>query len=72
LDDRNSRTYLARLCELEVHGICCTRLSCYEAQLANVPKGRAHPKGAVGIDPKFKLMALEDPDLEPVWALLIE
>jgi hypothetical protein len=37
-----------------------------------VPKAKAYLKCAVGIDPKFKLTALEDPDLEPLWASLVE
>jgi tetratricopeptide (TPR) repeat protein len=45
-------------------------LACYEMQLGNVLKAKAHLKCAVGIDPKFKLVALEDPDLEPFWALV--
>jgi tetratricopeptide (TPR) repeat protein len=45
-------------------------LACYEAQLGNVPRAKAHLKCAVGIDPRFKLMAPKDPDLEPLRALL--
>jgi hypothetical protein len=47
-------------------------LACCEAQLGNVPRAKTHLKCAVGSDPKFKLMALEDSDLEPLWALLVD
>jgi hypothetical protein len=54
------------------HGTIQFNLACYKAQVGNVAKEQTHLKCAVGIDPKFKLMALEDQDLEPLWALLDE
>lgn len=45
-------------------------LAFYEAQLGNVPKAKMHLKCAVGIDPKYRLTALEVPDLEPLWGQL--
>jgi len=33
-------------------------------------RAKAHLKRATEIDAKFKLMAPEDPDLEPLWASL--
>jgi len=43
-------------------------IACYEAQMGSLDRAKAHLKRATEIDAKFKLMALEDPDLEPVWA----
>jgi len=45
-------------------------LACYEAQLGNLDRAKEHLKRATQIDTKFKRMALEDPDLEPLWVLL--
>jgi hypothetical protein len=45
-------------------------LACYEAQMGGLNRAKAHLKRATEPDPKFRLMALEDPDLEPVWASL--
>ena len=45
-------------------------LACYEAQMGSLNRAKAHLKRATEIDAKFKLMALEDPDLEPLWASL--
>jgi hypothetical protein len=38
----------------------------YKAQLGNLPKAKTSLKRATVIDAKFRLMALEDPDLEPL------
>jgi tetratricopeptide (TPR) repeat protein len=43
-------------------------LACYEAQMGNLDRAETHLKRATEIDAKFRLMALKDPDLEPVWA----
>ena len=45
-------------------------LACYESQLGNLERAKAHLTRATEIDAKFRLMALEDPDLEPLWASL--
>ncbi len=45
-------------------------LACYEAQLGNLDQAKAHLKRATRIEPKFRLMALDDPDLEPLWESL--
>ena len=42
-------------------------LACYEGQMGNLGLARAHLKRAIEIEAKFRLMALEDPDLEPLW-----
>ena len=48
-------------------GLVQFNLACYELQMANLGQAKEHLKRAVSIDPKFGLMALEDPDLEPLW-----
>jgi len=45
-------------------------LACYEAQMGSLSRAKAHLKRATEIDAKFRLMALEVPDLEPLWASL--
>ncbi len=45
-------------------------LACYEAQMGSLERAKAHLTRATAIDAKFKLMALEDPDLEPLGASL--
>jgi tetratricopeptide (TPR) repeat protein len=45
-------------------------LACYESQLGNPGRAKAHLTRATQFDAKFRLMALEDPDLEPLWASL--
>jgi len=45
-------------------------LACYEAQMGSLDRAKAHLKRATEIDAKFRLMALEDADLEPLWASL--
>jgi len=39
-------------------------LACYEAQLGRLEAAKAHLKRATELDAKFRLMALEDSDLE--------
>ena len=45
-------------------------LACYQAQLGKLEEAKAYLKRAIEIDPRFKLMGLEDPDLEPIWAAM--
>ena len=44
-------------------------LACYACQLGNLPEAMKWLKKAMDLDSKkeIKLMALEDPDLEPLW-----
>ncbi len=49
------------------HGLIQFNLACYEAQLGNISKAKLHLKRAIEIDPKFRLMAPEDENLEPLW-----
>lgn len=43
-------------------------LACYRCQLGDVAGARERLKRACGMDPEFRKMALEDPDLEPMRA----
>lgn len=43
-------------------------LACYETQLGSLESARRHLNIAETIQPRFKLLALEDPDLQPLWA----
>ena len=45
-------------------------LACHEAQMGNLDQAKTHLKRATEIDTKFKLMALKEPDLEPLWSSL--
>ena len=45
-------------------------LGCYASQLGDLMLAKAHLKRAFVIEPKCRLMALHDPDLEPLWAQL--
>jgi hypothetical protein len=45
-------------------------LACYGAKIGSLDRAKAHLKRATEIEAKFRLMALEDPDLEPLWASL--
>jgi tetratricopeptide (TPR) repeat protein len=42
-------------------------LACYESQLGNLDRAKAHLTWATEIDDKFGRMALDGPDLEPLW-----
>ena len=45
-------------------------LGCYASQLGDLTLAKAHLKRALVIEPKCRLMALDDPDLEPLWGQL--
>ncbi len=45
-------------------------LACYEAQMGNLDRAKVNLAAATRIDPKYRLVALEDPDLEPIWGSL--
>jgi len=47
-----------------------SNLACYEAQMGSLNRAKAHLNRATEIDAKFRLMALRDLDLEPLWASL--
>jgi hypothetical protein len=52
-----------------LHVILCD-LACYECQLGDVEVAKARLKHAFKLDPKLRLTALDDPDLEAVWESL--
>ncbi len=45
-------------------------LACYEAQLGNGAKAKVNLERATRLDPRYRLLALKDPDLEPLWSRL--
>ena len=45
-------------------------LACYEAQMGNLHRAKAHLTAATGNHVRFSFMALDDPDLEPLRASL--
>ncbi len=45
-------------------------LACYEAQMGNLDLAKVNLERATRIDPKFRLMALDDLDLEALWESL--
>ena len=47
-------------------------LACYEAQMGSLDRAQAHLKRATEIEAKFRLLAMEDSDLEPLWASLAD
>jgi len=62
---------LTRAAELHPNdGTIQFNLACYESQLGNIDRAKAHLRRATEIDAKFRLMALDDPDLEPLWESL--
>ena len=55
---------------LESHpeeGIVHYNLACYDCQLGNLNDAKKHLTQATKADEKFKSMALDDADLEPLW-----
>jgi tetratricopeptide (TPR) repeat protein len=45
-------------------------LACYECQRGDVEVAKARLQHAFNLDPKFRLKALEDEDLQPLWGTL--
>ncbi len=45
-------------------------LAGYEAQMSNLAEAKANQASPTRIEPKFRLLALDEPDLEPIWASL--
>jgi tetratricopeptide (TPR) repeat protein len=68
---RQAHAILTRAAALHPNdGTVQFNLACYEAQMGNLGRAKAHLERATEIEAKFRLMALEDPDLEPLWASL--
>jgi len=42
-------------------------LSCYESRLRHFDRARRHLARAIQLDPRFKLVAVNDRDLEALW-----
>lgn len=42
-------------------------LGCDSCQLGDIEQAKERVKKAIELDAKFKLIALDDPDLEPLW-----
>jgi Tfp pilus assembly protein PilF len=42
-------------------------LGCYTCQLGDLASAKAFVGDAIKLDARFKLLALDDPDLEPLW-----
>jgi Tfp pilus assembly protein PilF len=42
-------------------------LGCYSCQLGDIDQAKERVRRAIELDAKFKMMALDDPDLEPLW-----
>jgi tetratricopeptide (TPR) repeat protein len=42
-------------------------LGCYACQLGDIEQAKTRVGKAIELDAKFKLLALDDPDLEPLW-----
>jgi Tfp pilus assembly protein PilF len=40
---------------------------CYACQLGDIEQAKERVRNAVELDAKFKLLALDDADLEPMW-----
>jgi tetratricopeptide (TPR) repeat protein len=44
-------------------------LGCYACQLGDIEQAKTRVGKAIELDAKFKLLALDDPDLEPMWEM---
>jgi Tfp pilus assembly protein PilF len=42
-------------------------LGCYACQLGDIDQAKTRVRKAIKLDAKFKLLALDDADLEPLW-----
>ena len=44
-------------------------LGCYACQLGDIDQAKERVGKAIKLDAKFKMLALDDPDLEPLWEM---
>jgi hypothetical protein len=42
---------------------------CYECQLGDLESAKVKVGRAIKLDPQWKIHALDDPDLEPLWEM---
>ena len=42
-------------------------LACYDCQLGNLESAKLYLEQAIKLKPGMRTMALDDPDLEPLW-----
>ena len=47
-------------------------LGCYSCQLGDIEQAKTRVGKAIELDAKFRLLALDDPDLEPLWKVIAE
>ena len=45
-------------------------LGCYECQLGDLDAAKSHLKRATELQPQCAAMAMDDPDLEPLWEMI--
>lgn len=63
-----AREILARAAELHPDDATIQfNLACYDAQLGDIDAAKEHLKRATSTEAKFSAMALDDPDLAPLW-----
>lgn len=43
-------------------------LGCYACQMGDIEEAKKRVEKATSLDRKFQMLALDDPDLEPMWA----
>jgi hypothetical protein len=58
---------------IEMHpreAILHVNLACYECQTGNVQGAKERLQEAFRVEPKLRLQALQDRDLEPLWSSL--
>ena len=55
------------LVKFPVDSLTLFNMGCYECQLGDLESAKARVGEAIKIDPKWKIRALDDPDLEPLW-----
>lgn len=49
------------------HAMIQFNLGCYACQIGNLEEAKSRVAAAISLDGKYRAMALDDPDLEPLW-----
>ena len=66
-----ARAVLKKAAEIHPNvALIAYNLTCYTCLMGELAEARELLKRAVGIDGQFRKLALDDPDLEPLWAEL--